>query len=130
MARPLLPVFLPLTQDVTPPGREVYVGAHEHVSDACVRQYEVPQGHIVLTLWSGRLHEVVYRTPAASMEAARSKREELLGAYGDGHTFLEVLDNGFGKSYLRSDGERYALWSYTMDFVTVMTKDFRAVKWV
>jgi hypothetical protein len=34
-----------------------------------------------------------------------------------------------GKTYRRADMERYALWSYVMDYTTFGTVGFHAVKW-
>jgi hypothetical protein len=53
----------------------------------------------------------------------------LFAHYGDGQPYDEILDNGFGKTYRRADMQRYALWSYAMDFTTIGTMEFHAVKW-
>ena len=84
---------------------------------------------IILTTWQGKLHEVIYQTPAKDEDAAASRNAAQFVHYGDGHPFNEVLDNGFGKTYRRADMQRYALWSYAMYFTTVGMMDFHVVKW-
>jgi hypothetical protein len=75
------------------------------------------------------LHEVIYQTPAEDDAASADRNAALFAHYGDGHPFNEILDNGYGKTYRRADMERYALWSYAMDYTTVGTMAFHAVKW-
>lgn len=126
-----LPLFrlLEPEDDVAEPGDIVWEGEHEKATGAYQRRYEIPEGHIILTTWQGKLHEVIYQTPVECEEASANRNAVLFDHYGDGHPFNEVLDNGFGKTYRRKDMERYALWSYTMDYTTVGTMEFHAVKW-
>ena len=68
-------------------------------------------------------------TPCETEAAAAKRNHRIFEHYGEGRTWREILDNGFGKSYRRDDGERFALWSYTMDITTVGTMAFHEVKW-
>ena len=114
---------------IAEPGELVWEGPHEKAAGAYQRRYEIPEGHVILTTWRGKLHEVTYQTPAEDDEASADRNAKLFTHYGDGRPFNEILDNGFGKTYRRADMERYALWSYAMDYTTVGTMEFHAVKW-
>lgn len=130
-----MPMILPIFRLLDPadalaePGELVWEGPHEKVAGAFERQYTIPGGHVVLTIWRDHLHEVIYQTPADDRAAAVKRNEDLFAHYSDGHAFIEILDNGFGKTYRRSDKQRYALWSYSMDFTTIGTMEFHAVEW-
>ncbi|MEU2576402.1 hypothetical protein ACIP3B_11040 [Streptomyces anulatus] len=76
----------------------------------------------------GRLHEVIYRTPADSVEEASRHNDRLFAHYGQGAGWTEILDDGFGKTYRRTDQRRYALWGYAMDITTFGTMGFPQVK--
>ncbi len=102
---------------------------HEKAPDAVVDTYVVDAGRLLLTFWHGRLHEVIYQTPAETGQDASRRNERLFAHYGQGDAWTEILDNGFGKTYRRTDQERYALWSYAMDFATFGTMDFHQVMW-
>ncbi|KAF2775964.1 MULTISPECIES: hypothetical protein [Streptomyces] len=102
---------------------------HENAPDAVVDAYTIDGGRLLLTLWRGRLHEVIYQTPAESAEDASRRNDRLFAHYGQGDGWTEILDNGFGKTYRRADQQQYALWSYTMDVATFGTMDFHQVKW-
>ncbi|MFI7006443.1 hypothetical protein [Streptomyces sp. NPDC050145] len=104
-------------------------GRHEKAPDAVVDTYVIDGGRLLLTLWRGRLHEVIYQTPAESWEEASRRNDRLFAHYGQGGGWTEILDNGFGKTYRRADQRRYALWSYMMDVTTFGTMDFHQVKW-
>ncbi|MFI7006655.1 hypothetical protein [Streptomyces sp. NPDC050145] len=97
--------------------------------DAVVYGYEVDGGRMLLTFWHDRLHEVIYQTPAEAEEGSASRNERLFAHYGQGDGWNEVVDNGFGKTYRRADQQRYALWSYAMDFTTFGTMEFHQVRW-
>jgi hypothetical protein len=114
---------------IAKPGELVWEGPHEKVAGAYQCRYEIPEGYVILTTWQSKLHEVIYQTPADDEAASADRNAALFAHYGDGHPFNEVLDNGFGKTYRRADMQRYALWSYAMDFTTVGTMEFHAVKW-
>ncbi|MFD4175533.1 hypothetical protein [Streptomyces anulatus] len=58
---------------------------------------------------------MIYRTPAKSAEFASRRNDRLFAHYGQSDGWTEILDNGFGRTYRRTDQQRYALWSYTMD---------------
>lgn len=75
------------------------------------------------------LTEVIYRTPAESVEDASRRNDWLFAHYGQGDGWTEILDNGFGRTYRRTDQQRYALWSYAMDITTFGTMGFHQVKW-
>ena len=125
-----LPLFrlLDSADAMTPAGAIVWEGPHETVEGAYQRRYEIAEGDIILTVWHGKLHEIIYQTPAEDDDAAAERNAFLFAHYGDGHKFNEVLDNGFGKTYRRADMERYALWSYAMDYTTIGTMEFHAVE--
>lgn len=126
-----LPYFrlLEPADGIAEPGELVWEGPHEKASGAYQRRYEIPEGHVILTTWRGELHEVIYQTPAEDDETSADRNAKLFMHYGDGQPFNEILDNGYGKTYRRADMERYALWSYAMDYTTVGTMEFHAVKW-
>ena len=126
-----LPLFqlLVSADGVAEPGDLVWERPHEKATGAHQRRYEIAEGHVMLTTWQGKLHEVTYQTPAEDEEASADRNAALFEHYGDGQPFNEVLDNGFGKTYRRADMTRYALWSYAMDYTTVGTMEFHAVKW-
>ncbi len=126
-----LPLFRLLHEEreIVQFGTLVFEVTHKHAVDAFQRMYSISPGGVMLTLWRGRLHEVVYQTPADSEFEALERNRLLFSHYGEGFLFDEILDNGFGKSYRRSDLERYALWSYVMDYTTIGTMAFHAVKW-
>jgi len=126
-----LPLFrlLDPADNVAEPEVLVWEGPHEKAAGAHQRRYEIPEGHVILTMWQGKLHEVIYQTPMEDEEASSDRNAALFEHYGDGHAFNEILDNGFGKTYRRADLERYALWSYAMDYTTVGTMEFHSVKW-
>jgi hypothetical protein len=126
-----LPLFrlLDPADAVADPGELVWEGPHEKAAEAYQRRYEIAEGHVILTIWQGRLHEVIYQTPVEEEGAAADRNAALFAHYGEGHPFHEILDNGFGKTCRRADTQRYALWSYTMDYTTVGTMAFHALKW-
>lgn len=115
--------------EVRVPGDLELSNPHEKAPDAVVDRYVVDGGRMLLTFWHARLHEVIYQTPAESEEDASRRNARLFAHYGQGDGWNEVLDNGFGKTYRRTDQQRYALWSYTMDFTTFGTMEFHQVKW-
>ena len=127
----MIPTFdlLRPAHDVTLPGELVDDAAHDKAAGARTLIYEIAEGRVLLTIWKDRLHEVIYQTPVASASGAHRRNNQLFEHYGAGQPWKEMLDNGFGKTYRRADMERYALWSYAMDFTTFGTMEFHAVKW-
>jgi hypothetical protein len=127
---PKLPLFclLSIADELTAPGDLVDESSHDRV-DARLRTFKIGGGNIIWTIWNGRLHEVISQTPFEHEEKAIARNQSLFEHYGEGHEFHEILDNGFGKTYRRADQQRYALWSYTMDFTTIGTMEFHQVKW-
>ncbi|MER6327296.1 hypothetical protein [Streptomyces coelicoflavus] len=125
---PLLEL-LGAADDVRVPGGLESSRPHENAPDAVVDTYAIDGGWLLITLWRGRLHEVIYQTPAESAEDASRRNDRLFAHYGQGDGWTEILDNGFGKTYRRADQQRYALWSYTMDVTTFGTMGFHQVKW-
>lgn len=123
-----LPLFrlLEPCEGLALPGALVWERPHEKAAGACQRCYAIPEGHVVLTTWQGLLHEVIYQTPADDDAAAARRNAALSAHYGEGQLFREVVDNAFGKVYRRADMNRYALWSYAMDFTTFGTMEFHA----
>lgn len=118
-----------LEAEYVAPGELVDSTPHEHADGAVVHRYVVPEGAVLVTVWRGVVHEVVYQTPCESGEDSAARNQQLFTYYGDGHEWDEILDNGFGKSYRRVDLECYALWSYAADFNTFGTMSFHEVKW-
>ena len=114
---------------ITAPGQLVWEGPHEKAAEAYKQRFQIPEGHIILTIWNGKLHSVIYQTPAEDYKGAAGRNKQLFKHYGEGQEFNEILDNGFGKTYRRADMERFALWSYAMDYTTIGTMDFHAVMW-
>jgi len=102
---------------------------HDKTPEAIVVSFRITNGRMLLTYWRSQLHEVIYQTPAASKDEAAQRNSSLFAHYGQGLGWSEILDNGFGKSYRRADGQRYALWSYAMDYTTIGTMAFHEVKW-
>ncbi|MFJ6928328.1 hypothetical protein ACIQUP_13625 [Streptomyces nigra] len=89
----------------------------------------VDGGRLLLTVWRGRLHEVIYQTPAESEQDAARRNDRLFAHYGQGDGWTEILDNDFGKTYRRTDQRRYALWSYATAITTFGTMEFHRVMW-
>lgn len=131
MTRIGLPLFrlLGSADCIAEPGELVWEGPHEKAEGAYLRRYAIAEGHVIVTTWQGKLHEVIYQTPAEDGASAADRNATLFAHYGEGYGFNEVLDNGFGKTYRRADMQRYALWGYMMDYMTIGTMEFHAVKW-
>ncbi|MER6603592.1 hypothetical protein [Streptomyces parvus] len=115
--------------EVRAPGELQSSVPHEKAPDAVVDTYAVDGGRLLLTFWLGRLHEVIYQTPAESEEGAARRNDRLFAHYGQGDGWHEILDNGFGKTYRSADQRRYGLWSYAMDITTFGTMEFHQVEW-
>jgi len=111
------------------PGELVWEGPHEKAKGAHNRRFQIPEGHVILTTWRGRLHCIIYQTPLKDDAAIESRNTLLFEHFGDGQRWNEILDNGFGKTYRRADMQRFALWSYAMDFSTFGTMEFHEVMW-
>jgi hypothetical protein len=126
-----LPLFSLLTPngELIAPGELVWSEPHDKADGAESFCYAIPAGQVILSVWRESLHEVIYQTPATNEQGAAARNKFLFQHYGDGIAFNEILDNGFGKTYRRADMQRFALWSYAMDFTTVGTMDFHAVRW-
>lgn len=126
-----LPKFqlLENAENVSPPGELVFEGPHDSAPGALDQRYEIAEGHIILTTWQGKLHCVIYQTPTDDEDESLERNAKLFAHYGDGQPFNEILDNGFGKTYRRSDMQRFALWSYAMDYTTIGTMEFHEVMW-
>lgn len=89
--------------------------------------YKIEEGTILLTIFDGLLHEVIYQTPKKWPWSRRKKNKYLFSSYCSKSGWEERLDNGFGKIYRSNDGEMYALWSYAMDFNTFGTMAFHEI---
>jgi hypothetical protein len=124
-----LPLFALNTDSnsVTSPGQLVWGGPDEETEGAYESRFQIPEGHVILTTWRGKLHCVIYQTPLGDETAIESRNAGLFEHYGDGQEWNEILDNGFGKTYRREDMQRFALWSYAMDFVRFGTMEFHEV---
>jgi hypothetical protein len=91
--------------------------------------YQIRKGQIILTRWLGCLHCVIYQTPLDAGAPQDRRNATLFEHFADGHPWNEILDNGFGKTYRRTDMQRFALWSYVKDFNTFGTMEFHGVMW-
>lgn len=126
---------LPLFQLLSPieivecPGSLIEKAAHPRAAGAYNRCFEIECGRYIVTEWRGLLHCVIYQTPFEDEVVSDSRNSMLFEHYGDGLDWREILDNGFGKSYRRADMQRFALWSYAMDYNTFGTMEFHEVKW-
>jgi hypothetical protein len=128
MALPLFALLAPANTLVFP-GQLVWEGPHEKAKGAYGRRFQIHEGHIILTTWNDELHCVTYQTPLDGSIASDARNAHLFGHYGEGKPWRETLDNDFGKSYRCDDNQRFALWSYAMDFNTFGTMAFHAVMW-
>jgi hypothetical protein len=126
-----LPLFLLLTpiRGASEPDSLEWEAPHEQAASACNRCYRIAEGHVILTEWQRILHCVIYQTPLTNGVAIESRNLELFEHYGEGFTWKEILDNGFGKTYRREDMHRFALWSYAMDYNTFGSMEFHQVMW-
>jgi hypothetical protein len=124
-----LPLFslLQAADEIAAPGELIWEMPHEEAEDASQRCFQIDDGRVILTVWRRKLHEVIYQTPLEDEAAVERRNVELFKHYGEGHSWNEILDNGFGKTYRRADMQRYALWSYAMDFNTFGTMEFHKV---
>ena len=118
-----------LDSEFAPPGELVDSSPHEHAAGAVVHRFTVPEGFVLVTIWRDVVHEVIYQTPCEFEEDSKARDRRLFAHHGEGHEWREILDNGFGKTYRRADLERFALWSYAMDFTTFGTMAFHEVMW-
>jgi hypothetical protein len=128
MTIPRLQLETPIA-DLPVVGMLVWERPHEKADGVIQRQYEIPEGNIILADWHGVLHEIIYQTPCEDSRSIAERNERLFAVHADGYTWNEILDNGFGKTYRRSDMMRFALWSYAMDFNTFGTMAFHDIKW-
>ncbi len=128
MTIPRLQLETPIA-DLPSFGTLVWERPHEKAVGVVQRQYEIPEGNIILADWAGTLHEVIYQTPLEDDKLVADRNAMLFAQHADGSSWDEILDNGFGKTYRRSDMMRFALWSYAMDFNTFGTMAFHDIKW-
>ncbi len=83
-------------------------------------------GNVVVELWRGSVHGVIYQTPQPTPEETLAQRDALMSLYSDGHTWNHILDNGFGDTWHRSDGAMICLHSRVMDYKTFRTTEVQA----
>lgn len=62
-------------------GDLVWEGPHEAAAGAYQRRYEIPEGHVILTTWQGRLHEVVCRALPRCLRRARCSMPPRFSAF-------------------------------------------------
>ncbi len=105
MALPVFELLSPI-EKVTPPGVLDWEGSSEDVKEARESYFVTPERTIIITEWEGLLHEVIYQAPLEGKPAIDNRNDYLFRSYGDGHSWKEILDNGFGKTYRREDSER------------------------
>jgi hypothetical protein len=72
MSLPLFRLLDPIDA-VVPSGIIVWEGPHEKAEGAYQRRYEIAEGHVILTAWHGKLHEITYQTPADDDEDAAER---------------------------------------------------------
>ena len=96
----------------------------EYVPEAVVRKFRVEGGFLLVTLWKGVVHEVIYQTPKRFFWSRRKLRGDLLRYYGDGQNWAEDWPVDFGESRKREDGRVRTLYSNLMDFATFVTVEF------
>ncbi|OAI42445.1 hypothetical protein AYO41_04250 [Verrucomicrobia bacterium SCGC AG-212-E04] len=128
MALPLFTLLTP-AQNLLPPGDFLSEAPHAKAKGGSEQLYRIPEGQIILTSWEGSLHSVIYQTPLREKDTIIARNTLLFQHYGEGKIWNQTLDNGFGRTYRREDMERFALWSYHMDFNTFGTMAFHAVMW-
>jgi hypothetical protein len=75
MSLPLFRLLDPV-DGLAPFGELVWEGPHEKAEGAYQRRYEIAEGHVILTTWHGKLHEVIYQTPADDEPGWASSNEE------------------------------------------------------
>jgi len=128
MALPFFTLLAP-AKSIALPGELVSEQPHEHAKRAIDRRYRITEGQVILTTWKGKLHCVIYQASLEDETDIQGRNERLFAHYGEGKAWNEILDNGFGKTYRREDMERFALWSYAMDYNTFGTMAFHEVMW-
>ncbi|MEZ9369309.1 hypothetical protein AB4140_10860 [Shewanella sp. 10N.286.51.B2] len=94
---------------------------HEKVKGAVVYTLEVGTGDTLLTVYEGLLHEVIYQNPSWFPWTRKRKLRHLFNSYSSNLSWVEFMDNGFGKVFDREDKELYALTSRAMDYTTFGT---------
>ena len=94
-------------------------GADDHL-------FAVDGGRLLVTVWNGTIHRVIYQTPARNDEALqRARNQRILDAYADGATWDRGTEMEGAILYQRSDGQAFALWALEADYLTVGTSDYR-----
>jgi hypothetical protein len=96
---------------------------------AVQRLYSLPNGQIIVTLWQGRLHEVIYQTPCNEETDRVARNERLFAHYGEEQEWKLVRNDSFGKVYGRADDARYAFWSIRMDYLTFGSMAYHAQRY-
>ncbi|MET7641229.1 hypothetical protein [Streptomyces sp. NPDC005438] len=102
---------------------------HEHAPDAVVDTYVVDGGRLLLTLWHGRPHEVIYQTPGGVRGGLRAARRPAVRALRTGPRLDRDPRQRFRQDLSPTDQRRYALWSHALDFTAFGTMEFPQVKW-
>ncbi|MBY0418007.1 MAG: hypothetical protein K2W88_08115 [Pararheinheimera sp.] len=102
---------------------------HGKIAGATVYTVEVMAGDILLITFGEVLHEIVYQTPSWFPWTRKRKLRKLFKSYSNGHDWAELMDNGFGKVFRRSDKMVGALTSRLMDYTTFHTEFWRSQKW-
>lgn len=115
-------------EEFAPPGDLVASAPHSTAEGGITHVYDVPEGRIVVTVWKGVVHEVIYQTPRRLAERPTAPDPALFERYGEGMEWIEIDDNGLGKIYRRADQTRYAWWAYVRDVTTFGTMDFHEVR--
>ena len=102
---------------------------HEKVDGAVVYKLEVGSGDVLLTIFNGFMHEIIYQTPSWFPWTRRKKNAYLFNSYSGGLRWVEFMDNGFGKVYDREDKKLYALTARILDYTTFGTSEWHAEKY-
>jgi hypothetical protein len=88
--------------------------------------YDLEVGRILLSLWEGQVHRVIYQVPIRGDEVLREeKNQRILAGYAFDMSWDEGTETEDGILYLRSDGRVFALWNPEMDYLTVGTVAYR-----
>ena len=74
-----LPLFRLLQTEVTidVPGAIVGERYHEKEANTYEWKIEIPEGYVIPTVWQGKLHEVIYQTPAKDERTAAERNAAL-----------------------------------------------------
>ncbi len=120
----MIPVPLGIKPEEIPLGAYASQSLDEDVADATVRKYRVVGGNILVTIWHGHVHKVIYQTPLPFFWLRWRRNRDLLKYYGEGQKWAEDWPVDFGKSRKRADGQVRSLYSRIMDYMTFLSVEY------